>query len=149
MTSAHNIIDKTVYIHAPVSVVWRNLTTPNLMKQWMTDAGIEIDIVTDWSIGNPICMKGILHRIKFENKGTILKCEVEKTLQYSHVSSLSRLPDAPESYSTIEFRLTPIDNHTKLNLTITNFPTETIFKHLDFYWKSTLEIMKKLIEKSI
>lgn len=120
-----------------------------MMKQWMVDAGMEITISTDWKIGNPIVMKGRLHRIKFENKGKILKYEPEKVLQYSHLSSLSRLPELPENFCIIEFSLIPSHSQTILLLEITNFPTETIFKHLDFYWRTTIEMMKTLIEQSI
>lgn len=31
-------------------------------------------------------------------------------------------------------------------LSLSNFPTESIYKHLAFYWDITLELLKKLIE---
>ena len=107
----------------------------------------EIDILTDWRVGNPMMIRGILHRVKFENKGTVLQFEPEKILQYTHLSSLSRLPDKPENYTVLEFRLTPFNNQTKLVFTARNFPTESIYKHFAFYWNVTLEILKRMIEK--
>jgi len=90
---------------------------------------------------------GSLHGIKFKNNGTVLQFEPEKILRYNHLSSLSRLPDKLENYSVVEFGLTPIENQTTLTLTLSNFPTENIYKHLAFYWNVTLEILKRLVEK--
>jgi hypothetical protein len=82
-----------------------------------------------------------------ESNGTVLVFEQEKKLQYNHLSSLSRLPDELENYSIIEFILSPIENQTILTITLSNFPTEEIYRHLAFYWNVTLEILKKQIEK--
>jgi hypothetical protein len=30
---------------------------------------------------------------------------------------------------------------------VENFPTETIYKHLDFYWQGTLPIIKQGVEQ--
>src|SRR6266498_4554712 len=90
------IFNKTISINAPISKVWDTLITPELMKKWMSET--EINIITDWNIGSPILIGGHLHGIKFENKGKVLQFEPEKILQYSHLSSLSRLPDKSENY---------------------------------------------------
>lgn len=117
------------------------------MKQWMGDAAMEIDIQTNWQVNSPIVISGF-HHLKFENKGTVLQFEPEKVLRYNILNSLSRLPDTPENYTIFEFTLSPTNNQTSLTLVITNFPTETIYRHLDFYWCTTIELIKKLIEKN-
>jgi uncharacterized protein YndB with AHSA1/START domain len=122
------------------------LTQPELMKRWMADSETEINIITDWKVGNPFIIRGTLHRVKFENKGTVLQFEPEKIIQYNHLSSISRLPDIPESYTILEFRLTPVNSHTQLTFTASNFPTETIYKHFRFYWNVTLELLKRMVE---
>jgi len=139
-------VDKTIIIKASPSAVWHTLTNPDIMKQWMAEPEMALEIITDWKVGNPIIIKGF-HHIKFENRGTVLQFEPDKALQYNYLSSLSRLPDKPENYSIIGFGLAPIENQTSLTLTINNFPTETIFKHIEFYWGTTIEIMKKLVEE--
>jgi len=141
----NHTVNKTITIDAPVSRVWDTLTYPELMKQWMAET--EIEIITDWKVGSPFVIRGNLHGINFENTGAVLQFEPEKILQYSHLSSLSRLPDKPENYSVVEFRLAPIENRTTLLLTLSNFPTESIYKHLAFYWNVTLEILKRMIEQ--
>jgi len=143
-----NQIEKTIIIRTNPSIVWKTLTEPDLMKQWMGESEMEIEINCTWKLNSPIIISGF-HHVKFENKGLVLQFDPHKTLKYSHLSSLSRLSDRPENYSIIEFTLTPLGNHTSLTLTVSNFPTETIFKHLDFYWRTTLEIIKDLIERNI
>lgn len=140
-------MNKTVTINASTTQVWHVLTTPDLMKKWMlTD--VEIEIITDWNVGSPMLIRGNMNGKDFENTGVVLQFEPERILQYSHLSSLSRLPDVPESYSIIEFKLTPVENQTTLALTVSNFPTESIYKHLTFYWNVTLEVLKRLVEKA-
>ena len=140
------IFNKTVNINAPTSQVWHILTTPELMKKWMISDGVEINISTNWKVGNPLVIRGNMNGKNFENNGTVFQFEPEKTLQYSHLSSLSRLPDQLKSYSMVEFRLQPMQDQTILTLTLSNFPTESIYKHLAFYWNVTLEVLKKMIE---
>jgi hypothetical protein len=31
-------------------------------------------------------------------------------------------------------------------LTLRDFPTHTIYKHIDFYWRTTLEILQQFVE---
>ncbi|WP_373549783.1 hypothetical protein [Haliscomenobacter sp.] len=88
-------------------------------------------------------MKGKLHKVKFENLGTILQFKPEKVFEYTHLSSISKLPDQPENYCTLNFSLSSSDaDETTLNLSIANFPTYSIYKHMDFYWRSALVVLK-------
>jgi len=138
------ILAKTIKINAPIAKVWDALTNPDLMKKWMSES--EIEIITDWQVGKPFLIRGKLHGIKFENTGRVLQFEPEKLLEYSHLSSLSRLPDKPENYSVIAFSIAPSEDQTTLTLTASNFPTESIYKHVAFYWNVTPEILKRMLE---
>lgn len=93
-------------------------------------------------------MAGKLHAFPFQNTGMILEFEKEKTLAYTHLSSVSGLEASPENFSTLKFELSKEENITKLSLAITGFPTYEIFKHLEFYWKPTLQILKEMIERN-
>ncbi|MDR6784359.1 uncharacterized protein YndB with AHSA1/START domain [Pedobacter africanus] len=137
---------KTIHIDASRSKLWEVLTRPGLMRQWLSDSAL--DIKTSWKIGSPITMLVAAESYKdcFENKGTVLQFEPERLLQYSHLSSLSKLHDHIENYTVITFLLAALDGKTTLTLTLNNFPTETIYQHLAFYWNITLELLKKLIE---
>ena len=137
-------ISKTIHINAPTSKVWDALTDPTLMKKWMFEK--EIEIITDWHVDSPIIIRGDLHGIPFVNNGLVLQFEPEKVLRYSHLSSISRLRDQPENYTVLDFQIAPMGTQTSLTLTVSNFPTESIYKHMRFYWNVTLEIFKKMLE---
>lgn len=140
-------IEKHILIGASPGTVWAYLTKPELMKAWMGDEGMQVDIITDWVVGHPVLIKG-MHHGPFENKGVVMQCEPGKLLQYNHLSSVSRLPDSPENYTVMTFHLKQNDNQTRLSVSAENFPTESIYKHLNFYWAGTLFILKKLIEQA-
>lgn len=140
-----NEFSSTVLIHASPAQVWTTLTTREIMTTWMGSPEMEIKVVTDWKVNSPIFIHGF-HHVKFENKGLVLQYDRESKLSYSHLSDISRLPDIPENYSILEFVLTPIEDKTQLTFTITNFPTEVIRKHLEFYWRTTIIGIKKVAE---
>ncbi|HNM38561.1 MAG TPA: SRPBCC domain-containing protein, partial [Anaerolineales bacterium] len=116
------------------------------MKKWMMP-DIELSIQTDWEVGSPIFIRGTMSGKEFENKGLVLKFEPEKNLQYSHLSSVSNLPDRAENYSILDFQLHSIHQKTQLMFTLRNFPTESIYKHMAFYWNVTLEVFKRIAEE--
>ena len=145
--TANPIVHKTVEINAPTAIVWQALTDPAMLPQWMAES--ELEIHTDWTVGNPILIRGELHHLPFENKGTVLQFVPEQLLQYTHLSSLSHLPDQPESYAIVTFQLASIATRTALTVTVSNFPTEIIYKHLAFYWPVALGSLKRLIENQL
>ncbi|HET6783727.1 MAG TPA: SRPBCC domain-containing protein [Pseudoxanthomonas sp.] len=133
---------QTIVIGAPVEVVWDSLAIPERMKAWMGEPELEIEVDTDWSVGGPIAIRGH-HHVRFENRGVVLEFAPRARLSYTHLSSLSRLSaDEHANYATLEFSLTPMDDATSLTLAITGFPTESIFRHMDLYWRSTLEVLR-------
>jgi len=138
------IISKTIHINAPASKVWAALTEPDILKSWMTEW--EMDIISSWQPGTPLFIRGNLHGIPYENKGTILQAEPGSVLQYTYWSSLSQHADIPENYSLITFQLSSSGNTTILTFTQSNFQTDIIYKHFNYYWNTALELMKKVSE---
>lgn len=139
-------IQHAVVIHASPAAVWDALTNIDQMKQWMAVPEMELEVITNWNVGGPILTKAFHHE-HFENEGTVLQFEPFRVLRYTHLSSISRLPNLPENYTHFEFRLEPVDEHTALTVTLRGFPTESIYKHLDFYWRVTVGILKDFIEQ--
>jgi len=139
-------ISTTVNINSAPTKVWNTLTNPERMKEWMGEPEMKIEVHTDWKINSPILIN-TFHHIQFVTRGYILKYEKERILSYSHLSSISRLADITENYTILEFTLIPIENQTQLTVNIENFPTETIYKHLELYWRTTILIIKKEVEK--
>lgn len=142
------VFNKAITINAKPADVWAALTQPQLMKKWMSEE-LDLDIITNWKVGEPITIRGMMYKKPFETYGTVLSFMPEHKLQYTHLSSLSRLPDIPGNYTNMDFTLTPVNDKTTLTPVISNFPTETIYKHLAFYWNVTLEILKKFVEKEL
>jgi len=140
-------ISKSIRLNASLNVVWEALTQPELMKSWMSDS--EIEIVTTWEVGSPIIInvQAESYKTAFTNTGIILQFLKDRVLEYSYLSSLSRLPDQAENYTLIRFTLQPEEDHTLLELNLSNFPTESHYKHIEFYWTITLEVLKRFAEE--
>lgn len=134
-----------INIDAPMSVVWEVLTEPSHMRAWMGEPEMELEVSADWRVGGMLSVRGT-HHGHFENSGTVRVFEPERRLRYTHLSSVSRLPDLPESYTDVDFVLSLEGEGTRLDLTLTNFPTDSIYKHLAFYWSGTLVVLKRYIE---
>jgi uncharacterized protein YndB with AHSA1/START domain len=147
----HNVqesFEQSIMIAAPAERVWEYLTSPRRMKAWMAWPEMALEIETDWSVGSPIIMRGLQH-VSFENTGTVLEFVPASRLAYTHLSSLSRLPDVPESYSALEFSLKCEGGVTVLKLRASSFPTDSIFKHLQFYWGGAMVELRRLVEQNI
>jgi hypothetical protein len=114
----------------------------------MGEREMDLEIKTNWEINSPITVTGF-HHVKFENRGFVLKYQPNRLLEYTHFSSLSRLQDEAANYTSIKFELEPSQHQTLLKLTIENFPTETIYKHLCFYWRTTIEKIKNFAEQQV
>ncbi len=146
-SATQQTINKSIRINASVNAVWEALTQAELMKSWMHDS--EIEIVTTWEIGSPIIINAheVSYKTAFTNAGVVLQFAKDQVLEYSHLSSLSRLPDQAENYTVIRFTLQPEESDTLLELNLSNFPTESHYKHIEFYWTVTLDLLKRFVEE--
>ncbi|RYU93001.1 SRPBCC family protein [Emticicia agri] len=140
-----NSFSTRITINASPTKVWETLTNPESMTQWLGEPDMGVEVHTNWQVGSSIVIKGFHHE-KFENKGIVLAFDQAKKLSYSQLDSISKLPDIPENYSILTFTLVPVGNETILALNIENFPTESIRKHLEFYWPTTLVLIRNLVE---
>ena len=145
MATMEEILEKKILINAPADKVWASLTDTRSMQTWMGAPEMGLEITTNWKVGAPILIRGF-HHAKFENRGIVLEYLPQSIVSYNFLSSISRLPDEEKNYSVLRFVLTPEEGLTNLSLTISSFPTETIYHHLNFYWNGTLAMLKKYIE---
>jgi uncharacterized protein YndB with AHSA1/START domain len=132
-----------VSINAPAAEVWEALTKPELIKQYL----LGTEVTTDWQVGSPITYKGEWEGKTYEDKGTILEVEPEKLLISTFWSSLSGLPDTPENYKTVSYKLSAEGGVTKLTLTQDNNDTQEEASHSEQNWNTVLGKLKELIEK--
>ncbi|BCG79188.1 SRPBCC family protein [Mesorhizobium sp. 113-3-3] len=141
-------IVKSIAIATAPAKVWRVLTTPAMIPQWMSDE--ELTVSLEGHAGGAIVIRGMLHGMAFENHGTIRAFEPEKSFAYSYWSTLSasRLADAPENHTLVSFALAPADGGTLLTLTLSDFAEPAIRPHANLYWGPTLQILKAVCERT-
>jgi len=116
---------------------------PKAIKQYMFGA----TVVSDWREGSPIVWQGEWQGKPYEDKGTILELEPERTLRYSHFSPLSGLPDRPENYHTVTIDLSGDGDSTRVALAQGNNPTEEARVHSEKNWGMMLAALKKYLER--
>jgi uncharacterized protein YndB with AHSA1/START domain len=132
----------SIEINAPASKVWEALTNPSTIKKYLFGT----DTKTDWKVGSPIMFEGQWEGKSYQDKGTILANEKEKLLSYSYWSSMSAVPDLPENYANVTFRLQPKDGVTHLFLTQDHCTTEESRNHSEQNWNMVLKSIKELVE---
>jgi uncharacterized protein YndB with AHSA1/START domain len=137
------IASSSIDINAPSSKVWDALVNPEAIKQYMFGT----DVVTDWREGSPIIWKGEWQGKSYEDKGVVLQFKEGRTIQYSHFSPLSGLPDEPENYHTVTIELSGEGNQTRASLAQDNNPTEQARDHSEKNWEMMLIALKKFIEQ--
>lgn len=141
-----HVIETTVVVAASPAAVWDALTDPAAMRVWMGEPEMAIDVATDWRPGSPIVIGGV-HHGPFRNHGIVLDAVPGALLRYTHLSSVSALADVPEHYSVIAFALDAVEGGTSVRLMAERFATETIYRHLDLYWRGTMEVFKAFVER--
>lgn len=133
----------SVTISAPSEKVWDALVNPEAIKQYMFGT----NVVSDWREGSPITWRGEWQGQPYEDKGVILQVRPELTLQYSHFSPLSGLPDRAESYHTVTIELSGEGNQTRVSLAQDNNPTEQARDHSEENWGTMLTSLKRFLEQ--
>lgn len=136
-------INKEVAIQASVTQVWKALTTPALIKQYLYGT----DTKSEWKEGSSITFTGSYEGTSYVDKGTILRFDPEKTLKYSYLSSFSDLEDVPENYAILTFALNRHQNTTTLQLTQENILSKESAEHSDKSWDMILTQLKSIAEK--
>ncbi|MCL4510361.1 MAG: SRPBCC domain-containing protein [Bacteroidetes bacterium] len=130
-------------INAPGAKVWDALVNPEAIKQYMFGT----NVVSDWHEGSPIVWKGEWQGKAYEDKGVILQFKPGQTIQYSHFSPLSGLPDNPENYHTVTIELSGEGDQTRVSLAQDNNTTEQARDHSEKNWEMMLTALKKFLEQ--
>ena len=129
-------------VNAPASAVWRALTDPDMIKQYMFGT----TVVSNWQEGGAIVWQGEWQGKRYEDKGVILKLEPGHLIQYSHFSPLSGQPDVPENYHVVTVELRPEGAQTNVSLEQDGNTTEEERDHSAKNWAMMLEGLKASAE---
>jgi len=137
------IATASISINVPSGKVWTALVTPEAIKQYMFGT----NVVSDWREGSTIVWKGEWQGKAYEDKGVILKFKPGQTLQYSHFSPLSGLPDKQENYHAVTIELSTDGNQTLVSLSQENNATEEARARSEKNWAMMLTALKKFLEQ--
>jgi uncharacterized protein YndB with AHSA1/START domain len=139
-----NLIAKvSLTINATRDKIWDALVNPDAIKQYMFGT----TVVTDWREGSPIAWKGEWEGKPYEDKGVILQFNPGRSLQYSHFSPLSGVPDMPENYHTVAIELSGEGDQTRVSLTQDNNSTAEAREHSEKNWMMMLTALKQFLEQ--
>ena len=138
------VVSQSISINADLHKVWKALTTPEIIKEYLFGT----ETVTDWKTGSEIIFQGEYEGHKYRDKGIVLKNTLNETISYSYWSGFSGLEEKPENYSTITYDLKRIDDKTTLfTWTQKGYANEQVYEHSKGGMKEFLESIKKVIEK--
>jgi uncharacterized protein YndB with AHSA1/START domain len=132
----------TQRIDAPAEVVWRAITTPELIERWFFGVRTE----SGWTEGSSIVHRGEYQGAPYEDRGTILEIRPPSRLVHTHWSEVSGLPDAPEHHQVVTYDLEERDGGTLVTVTETNLPSEQAKAVSEQAWPVALGALRDLVE---
>jgi uncharacterized protein YndB with AHSA1/START domain len=133
------IVKIQIPINAKADKVWKALTDPSIIRQYMFGT----TVITDWKVGSKITWKGEWKGKPYEDHGKVLELQRGKKLKYDHMSGQS---DNPEMYPTVTIELSENGNQTILSLVQDHNRTEESKAESEKNWKMMFGEMKKIVE---
>jgi uncharacterized protein YndB with AHSA1/START domain len=130
-------------INASRAKVWDALVDPEKMKRYMPVASV----VSDWRENGAIVWEGELEGRSFEVKGTVLRLEPERLLEYSHSLPIFRASGAVSREDhRVTIELFEDGAQTRLSVTEQGNRTERELAHTEGGWRLALANMKAFLE---
>jgi uncharacterized protein YndB with AHSA1/START domain len=140
---ANLVATSTITIDAPADRVWKVITDPAAVKEFMFGADLE----TDWTEGSPIAWRGEWEGKPYEDKGEILEVDPGHKLVHTHFSPLGGEEDKPENYHTLTWTLEDQDGATALTLSQDHNANEDAAEHSKGMWDMLVADVKKIAER--
>lgn len=93
------VVTKSIEISASPDRVWKTLTDPDLIKEYLFGT----ETLTNWKVGSNIIFQGEYQGAAYMDKGIVLENILHQKIKYSYWSSFSGLQDLPENYAKITY----------------------------------------------
>jgi uncharacterized protein YndB with AHSA1/START domain len=132
----------TILIRASRNLVWRALTEPPLVKQYFFGTNLE----TTWAVGSDLFFRGEWQGKPYEDRGTVLAFEPERSLSYNYWSAFSGNEDKPELRQVIRFALADTPDGLRVEVHQSNSDTQEHADHSAKNWQGVLAALKKFVE---
>jgi uncharacterized protein YndB with AHSA1/START domain len=134
----------SITLNAPPEKVWKALTDPALIKQYLFGT----DAHSDFKKGSAITYTGEWEGKKYEDKGEIIEAIPNALLHTTYFSSMSGREDKPENYSNVYYRIEPTGRQTILTITQDNNADQQSRDHSQANWNMVLQSFKKVVENN-
>ncbi|MFJ5957074.1 SRPBCC domain-containing protein [Paenarthrobacter sp. NPDC092416] len=112
------------------------------MKQYFLGTNVS----SSWKEGEPITFSGEWNGKSYKDKGIILDITPLELLRISHYSPLTGLPDVPENYHTVEYRLQEAGAGTTVTITQGNNKSDAEADESSATWRLILQNLKEFLE---
>ena len=142
MINKELVVKKSVDVNAKPSVIWKILTDPLMIREYIFGT----EVKCDWHQGSEIIFAGEWQGHPYRDKGIIIGIIPEQLLSYDYWSAFSGLEDKRENYSLVTYQLSELDAMTCLKVEQAGFANEDGFNHADEAWPRVLEKIKALAE---
>ncbi|GAB3502140.1 SRPBCC family protein [Emticicia fontis] len=136
-------LKKTIAIKAPKAQVWDALINPEKIKKYLFGT----ETKTTWEVGSPIVFSGVWDDKPYEDKGTVLAFEPEKSLTYNYWSNLSGTEDKPENYANIGYAIEEQGDETLLTITQNGYKDEAALERSENDWGYVMDGIKQVAEE--
>ena len=129
-------------VAAPPERVWKAMTDPDQVAQYMMGSRVE----TDWKPGSPITWSGEWEGKPYQDKGRVLAAEPVRLLEVTHYSPLTGDADVPENYHILRYELVQAGSGTAVSLTQDGCESEEQAAQFSHNWHGMLDGLKKVAE---
>ena len=135
--------EASVHVDADRETVWRALTEPELIAQYLF--GTQVD--TDWAVGSAIVYRGEWKGEPYEDKGTILEFDKPNRIMSTFFSALRGKPDVPENYQNVTYRIDDDGDGVLVTVIQDGNADEAEAAHSTANWATVLEGLRTVAER--
>ena len=135
-------VEKSVLINASRTKIWKALTDPALIKEYLFGT----ETITDWHVGSDLIFQGEWQGQAYKDKGHILEITPEQILSYDYWSGFSGLEDKPENYSIVTYMMQDEGDSVRLTVSQKGFASKENQAHSESGWTEVLQKIKEIAE---